>query len=127
MILPMGNDFVSWVEGEIKARGWSQSDLSRKSGITTAQISRVLNRERMPGIEFCKGIARAFELKDIQVLELAGLATDSEPSKFSPIVEAAATMLNQLPEDDQEEIRAMVRLKYERAQRKKPKAAGAKP
>jgi transcriptional regulator with XRE-family HTH domain len=116
--LPVGNDFVAWINGEIKAREWSQSDLSRKSGITTAQISRVLNRERLPGIEFCKGIARAFGLKDIQVLEIAGLATDKDRVKFSPIVEATAAMLNELSENDQEEIRAMVRVKWERKHRK---------
>lgn len=121
-MLPVGNDFAAWLDGEMKDRGWSQSDLSRRSGITTPQISRVINRERFPGIEFCKGVARAFGLKDIQVLEIAGLATDADAKKFSPAVEAIAAMLNDLPESDQEEIRAMVRVKFERAQRHRGKA-----
>ncbi len=127
IILPMGTDFAAWLNAELKSRGWSQSDLSRKSGITTAHISRIVNRERMPGVEFCRGISRAFGISDIQVLEIAGLATDTEHTKFNPLIEATASMLSDLSEEDQEDFRAMVRARWERAQRKKPRQAGSKP
>jgi hypothetical protein len=48
-------------------------------------------------------------LKDIQVLAIAGLATDSGLPKFNPVVEAAASMLNDLSPDDQEEVRRSFR------------------
>ncbi len=100
------------------ARGLRQADLARLGGLHTGHLSKVLSRERNPGVEFCRGVAKAFGMKDIQVLEIAGLATDSSLPKFSPIVESAAAMLNELPESDQEEIRAMIRVKWERKQRR---------
>ena len=111
-------DFPTWLQHEMDARGWSQSELARRSGFTAPAINKVLNRERLPGVDICRGIAKAFGLSDIQVLEIAGLATDKDRVKFSPIVEATAAMLNELSENDQEEIRAMVRVKWERKHRK---------
>lgn len=111
-------DFPTWLKHEMDARGLSQSELARRSGFTPTSVSRILRRERLPGVDFCRGVARAFGMTDIQVLEIAGLATDSGLPKFSPIVEAAAAMLNDLSEEDQEEIRAMVRVKWERQQRR---------
>jgi transcriptional regulator with XRE-family HTH domain len=110
-------DFSQWLQREIEQRGWRQSDLARHSGIDSGLISRILNGERKPGIETCRAIARAFGLADIQVLDIAGLATNQDRAKFSPTIEAIAMMLNDLPESDQEEIRAMVRVKFERIQR----------
>ncbi len=69
-------------------------------------------------MDICRGIAKAFGIPDIQVLEIAGLATDQEQTKYNPIIEATATMLKDLTEDDQEEVRALVRVKWERKRRK---------
>jgi transcriptional regulator with XRE-family HTH domain len=111
-------DFADWLQHELDARGWRQADLARHGELHTGHISRILNRERMPGVDFCRGVARAFGLPEIKVLEIAGLATDTDRTKFNPIVEAAAGMLNDLSIEDQEEIRAMIRVKWERKQRK---------
>jgi len=37
------NPLVEHIEKEMKARGWSQAELSRKSGVSTASISRFLD------------------------------------------------------------------------------------
>lgn len=74
-------DFVTWVEEELRIREWSRADLSRKSGIATPQITRVLNREQNAGRLFCEGIARAFDLPIDVVFRNAGLlppATEQE-------------------------------------------------
>jgi transcriptional regulator with XRE-family HTH domain len=112
------SDFADWLESELKARDWRQADLIKRSGINSGLLSQILSGQRKPGVETCRAIAKAFGLRDIQVLEIAGLATDQERKKFSPIVEATAAMLNELSENDQEEIRAMVRVKWERKHRK---------
>ncbi len=54
------SDFVEWVESEMEKREWTRADLSRKSGIASPQITRVLNREQNPGERFFVGIAKAF-------------------------------------------------------------------
>jgi len=119
-------DFSTWLEGELKARDWRQADLIKRSGINSGLLSQILSGQRRPGVETCRAIAKAFGLKDIQVLEIAGLATDSDDRKFSPIVQATAAMLNDLSEEDQEDIRAIVRSKWERTQRKKPRRIESK-
>lgn len=111
-------DFSTWLQTELDQRGWKQSDLAKRSGMDSGLLSRLLNGERKPGVDTCRAIAKAFNLKDIQVLAIAGLATDSGLPKFNPVVEAAASMLNDLSPEDQEEIRAMIRVKWERKQRK---------
>ena len=105
-------------------RDWKQADLARKTGISTGYISQILNGVRTPGTQFTKALARVFGMSDIEVMRRAGLADDLP--KFSPVIEATASMLNDLPEEDQEDIRAMVRAKWERAQRKKKQVSGAK-
>lgn len=111
-------DFPTWLKREMDARGLSQSELARRGGFTPTAVSKILSRERLPGVEFCRGVARAFGLSDIQVLAIAGLATDQRLPKYSPIVEAAATMLNELSQEDQEEIWAIIKVKLERRQRR---------
>jgi transcriptional regulator with XRE-family HTH domain len=116
----MGNDFASWLKGKIDDRGWTQAELAKRGGFSTAALSHILNRERLPGVDICRGIAKAFGMSDIEVLEIAGLATDKDRTRYNPIVEAAAAMLNDLSEEDQEDFRALVRSKWERKQRKQP-------
>lgn len=111
-------DFAQWLESEMKARGWRQADLIKRSGISSGLLSQILSGQRRPGVDTCRAIARAFGLSDMQVLELAGLA-DAGQQKHGATVEAIATMLDDLPADDLEEIRAIIRVKHDRLQRKK--------
>ncbi len=111
------SDFSTWLESELKARDWRQADLIKRSGISSGLLSQILSGQRRPGVGTCRAIAKAFGMKEIQVLEIAGLASDNDLTKFSPVVEAIAAMLDELSEADQEEIRAMVRVKWERRQR----------
>jgi transcriptional regulator with XRE-family HTH domain len=112
------SDFSVWLESEMRARDWRQADLIKRSGINSGLLSQILSGQRRPGVETCRAIAKAFGLKDIQVLEIAGLATDNDRTRYNPIVESAAAMLNELSEEDQEDFRALVRSKWERKQRK---------
>jgi transcriptional regulator with XRE-family HTH domain len=115
--LSMADDFAGWLRREIDERGWTQAELSRRSGLVPSAVSNVLNRERLPGIDFCKGVARAFGVGDVEVMRMAGIA-DPERERYSFIVESTASMLNELSEEDQEDFRALVRSKWERKQRK---------
>lgn len=120
-------DFSIWLENEMRARDWRQADLIKRSGISSGLLSQILSGQRGPGVSACRKIAKALGMTDIQVLAIAGLATDTERPKFNPVVEATASMLNDLSAEDQEEIRAMTRVKWERAQRKKSRRMESKP
>jgi transcriptional regulator with XRE-family HTH domain len=56
------SDFVAWVEEELKIRDWKPSDLAKQAGIDTGLLSRIMNRERQPGVEYCLAIAKAFRV-----------------------------------------------------------------
>lgn len=84
------SDFVDWIQYNLDERGWKRVELTRIGGINSGYVSQVMNREKLPGIDFCKGIARAFDMRDIDVLKIAGLIEDVEPRQYSPAVESAA-------------------------------------
>lgn len=65
-------DFVTWLESELDKRDWSQSDLSRKGDLTTAQISRVMTRQQNAGKAFLVGVAKAFRIPLEEVYRAAG-------------------------------------------------------
>lgn len=77
-------DFVDWLQSEMDAKGWRQADLARAGGLHTGHLSRVLNRERKPGVEFCQGVARAFGMRDVDVMRIAGLAASPTKDEATP-------------------------------------------
>jgi transcriptional regulator with XRE-family HTH domain len=59
-------------------RGLNAKELAELAGISRSNISMILNGKAPPGFEFCKAIARAFDMPVIQVLKLAGLLEEEE-------------------------------------------------
>jgi transcriptional regulator with XRE-family HTH domain len=102
-------DFGEWLQNEMNLREWSQSDIARKSGLSTGQISRLLNGTRGPGLETCQAIANAFNLPQEQVMQNAGLL--STPEEQSEIITTTLYNLGFLPIEDQEEILEIIKLK----------------
>jgi transcriptional regulator with XRE-family HTH domain len=69
----MNESFSVWIENELQSRGWSQSEAARRGGISSQMINAVVNRQANPGLEFCRGIARAFRVPLEDVFRLAGI------------------------------------------------------
>jgi len=69
----MENDFVTWLTSELDRRGWSNSELARRSDMVPSTISMVISERNAPSVEFCVKVARAFGLYDVDVLRKAGL------------------------------------------------------
>lgn len=67
------NDFNRWLQNELNDRGWSQGDAARKGGFSESMLSKVLNGYTPPGIKFCRGIAKAFDVPVEEVQRRAGL------------------------------------------------------
>lgn len=104
----MNLDFSEWLQGMLDERGWSQSELARRANTTSTTVSRVINRDRLPGVEFCRGVAEAFGMQDIEVLRIAGLASPApKPSTLRD------KLTSQLEEMTEEQLSAMER--YARA------------
>ena len=88
-------DFAAWLEEELKSRDWSQSELARRGHIRPNTVSRVLNRERAPGPEFCKAVARALGYPPEVVFRKAGILPPKPPQDEE--TEIALHLLKQLP------------------------------
>ncbi len=114
--------FIEWLQSELDARDWKQSDLARRSGIGTGYLSQIMNGVRNPGAPTLRSIARAFGIRDVEVLRRAGLA-DPETSRDEPRAKDLLHDFNELSDEDQvkaqEYIKGLKLLRGQQARRKK--------
>lgn len=101
-------DFTNWLTYELKLRGWDQAELARRSGVTTAQISRIITGERKTGPEVSRKIARALHLPPEEVFRQAGLLP--RQSLQSPGLEELVHLYTEMGEDDRERLLAVARV-----------------
>lgn len=66
-------DFKEWLKAELDVRGLTQADLARKTNLSTAAVSLVINGKRGVGEEFCQAVAKALNLPTETVYRAAGL------------------------------------------------------
>jgi transcriptional regulator with XRE-family HTH domain len=71
----MREDFNRWLNAELDARRWSQTDAATAGKFSASMLSKVLNGYANPGLDFCAGIALAFGVSVEEVQRRAGLLT----------------------------------------------------
>lgn len=101
--------FAEWLAHELAEREMSQVDLANKSGVTTAQISRILSNQRGAESKTIVAIAKALDIPAVQVFREIGILPP-DPN----IDKTMETMLHEiakLPKDDQREVLAYIRMK----------------
>jgi len=76
----MESNFVDWLTTEVERRGWNNSELARRAGVGHSTVSQVLSLQQNPGLGFCIGVARAFDIPPEDVLRLAGLLPPLPPA-----------------------------------------------
>ena len=80
--------FNAWLNQELESRGWSQRELARRSGLSSAQVSSVLGNKRTATWDFCAATAGAMGLHPVDVFQRAGLMGRQEsgqiPAQLSP-------------------------------------------
>ena len=88
------NEFVEWVEQEIKARYWTYNELGRQAGLSSATISSVMTGRRGPGVDFCLGVAKAFNVAPVNVFRKAGIlpSTDDDQEFFDEMLHQTRQM-----------------------------------
>jgi len=116
-------EFPQWLRQELEIREWSQVDLSRKTGISTAQITRIISGERGFGIEALASISNALEVSPITILRKAGLLPPGPDDKIN--IEDWKYMLEKMTDDERNEIWRIGQMKIEMRQEKE-QAARAK-
>lgn len=71
------SDFLN---DEIEERGWSKRELARRSSISSAQVTDVMNERAKAGAEFCVSVARALGEEPEDMLRLAGILPPLPPA-----------------------------------------------
>ena len=66
-------EFTEWLEQELKNRRWTPSDLANQAGLGNSTVTRILNKDRNPGPDFCRAIAKALGQPEELVFRQAGL------------------------------------------------------
>lgn len=120
MLSVMDMDFSDWLLQEMNKRGWSQADLARNSGLNRQSVSDYVNRRRTnPDPEALVSIAKGLKISPITIFRIAGLLPEGgENASF----EDWQFLLNQLPPEEQEEVRKIVEMKIERRQKEEQSA-----
>ena len=114
--------FNDWLLIQLREREWSQADLARASGLTSAAISKYING-RTPDETALRKIAHALKLPPELVFEKAGIL----PTKpeLSSIKRKLAHLAEDLPDSDVETAIAMLEQRHE-YYKKHPSAKPAK-
>ena len=71
----MKSGLIDWLNERLNEKGWSQRQLARRAGISSATISEVMSDKRRPTWEFCHAIASALGVPPGVVFREAGLMT----------------------------------------------------
>lgn len=113
--------FGDWLKHEIELRNMTQRELAVRSGITPAQISRVISGTRGVGEESLLAISRALRLPPETVFRAAGFLPPK--STHNEKLDEALHILSMLEGDDLEEVIQIAKLKLDR---KKPPSSKQK-
>lgn len=107
-------DFGNWLKLEREKRDWSQSDLARFSGLHRQIINKTESGVSEPALKTFIALAQAFKISPITIFRIAGLLPEGGENAF---FEDWQFLLNQLPPQEQEEVRKIVEMKIERRQK----------
>jgi transcriptional regulator with XRE-family HTH domain len=104
-------DFVEWLNAELESRGWSRSEAARRGGISESMFSKVIGGHTRPGIEFCRGLARAFAIPLDEVFRRAGLL----PTRGAEGQEELLHYYEGMSSQDRQRLLAIARTFYDAA------------
>ena len=105
------NNLFSWINNELKIKGWSYAELARRSKLSKSAISNTINGTTKITWSFCAAIASAFQLPPEEVFRKAGLLKSTpKQAKNSELINIA----NNLPESDLELLNEFAKLLYQR-------------
>lgn len=114
--------FAEWLQSELDNRGMSQADLSRSSGLSRAQVSRILRMKAPAGEKACAGIAQALNIPEELVRQKADLFRAFPPGmtdiRVDVLTTEVSTILLALPKDEREMVRDIARIFYRRHKRR---------
>jgi transcriptional regulator with XRE-family HTH domain len=67
------DDFVVWLNAEMKKRGWSLRQAARRVGVSYTAFADIADGQARPNADLCQRIALVFQIPPEEVFCLAGL------------------------------------------------------
>ena len=67
------NDFLDWLNDTIKAKGWSNNELSRRANVSSATVSNLFNGRHAITFDLCVNLSNALHVPPEDILRRAGL------------------------------------------------------
>ncbi len=100
------NKFSDWLMDQLRSSNITQSELAKRSGLSTAHITRLLNGERKPGNDALTAVAKGLRLPPSEVFQAAGVFEN--PLKELNKIQALAYKISMLPPSQQRLIDAII-------------------
>lgn len=98
------NYFAEWLENELRERGWTQTELARRAGMSRAAISMLVNGRNHPKAETCIALARGFDLPAETVLMAADLLPENQVPDRDPSLQELMNLMKRMTEEERREI-----------------------
>jgi transcriptional regulator with XRE-family HTH domain len=105
----MSDQFKQWFISELEKHHYSQRAFAKKIGVSQPFISRVLNGETPPSVNFCHKVASALGEPPEKLLRLAGIL--SSVSSDNVTLDELADIVRNLPSEAQQELLDFARFK----------------
>lgn len=111
----MSDQFRQWLTSEMKRRRFSQGALAREIGMSRPFVTRVLNGEKQPSVEFCIKVAGALGEAPERLLRLAGILPRSEVDNLvkDELSAEILDLLQHMPKEQRQQILDYVRFLYQ--------------
>lgn len=108
--MPKQVEFSRWLQDQLDARGWTQSDLANKAGINRQVVYGWLGGKK-PTAENLVLVAKAFEISPMEILRVAGVLP-TEKGDRDAITETIVHLIGDL--DTATKLRILEQIKLER-------------
>ncbi len=108
------DDFVAWLEDQLKERSWTMADLSRESGLSDGHISYIFSRQRKAGTDALQAIAKALKLPVDHVFRKAGLLPPTKEQLDELELEWNQLFANAATDEERQELIDRARFELQR-------------
>lgn len=109
----MYDKLITFIENELKTRGWSHRELARRAGVSQTSVSGTLAGQRSPGADFCLKLAKALGEPPEKMLRLAGLLPSVPILDGSPEIQEFLEIARNMSPNTRQQALKYLRFLYE--------------
>lgn len=100
----MGDKLADWITGQLEEKGWSQSELAKRSGASRPLVSQVLSGEMSPSADFCIKVAQALDEAPEKLLRLAGILPSAPASEDDATLQELTDLARNLSPEQRRQL-----------------------